>query len=274
MISLWFVLVLFCLGKSQMTSVNMDGGEMMLVPGGTFEMGNHFGEGVDDNFPVHTVKVDSFFMDKYEVTVGQFRQFIQETGYDWDRFWWKMSIFSPTDNHPIVYVDWHAATAYAKWAGKRLPTESEWEYAARGGLQGKRYPWGNNITKNDANFHKYWKDDDEYENNNRLTTDWKDKWKYSTAPVGSFEPNGYGLYDMAGNVAEWCHDWYQHDYYKVSPMDNPKGPETGNTKVSRGGHWYSWHKGLRVYNRGDNPPNVRWFQDVQGFRCVSDINNQ
>ena len=272
--SLWFVLVLFCLGKSQMTSVNMDGGEMMLVPGGTFEMGNHFGEGVDDNFPVHTVKVDSFFMDKYEVTVGQFRQFIQETGYDWDRFWWKMSIFSPTDNHPIVYVDWHAATAYAKWAGKRLPTESEWEYAARGGLKGKRYPWGNNITKNDANFHKYWKDDDEYENNNRLTTDWKDKWKYSTAPVGSFEPNGYGLYDMAGNVAEWCHDWYQHDYYKVSPMDNPKGPETGNTKVSRGGHWYSWHKGLRVYNRGDNPPDVRWFQDVQGFRCVSDINNQ
>ena len=272
--SLWFVLVFFCLGKSQMTSVNMDGGEMMLVPGGTFEMGNHFGEGVDDNFPVHTVKVDSFFMDKYEVTVGQFRQFIQETGYDWDRFWWKMSIFSPTDNHPIVYVDWHAATAYAKWAGKRLPTESEWEYAARGGLKGKRYPWGNNITKNDANFHKYWKDDDEYENNNRLTTDWKDKWKYSTAPVGSFEPNGYGLYDMAGNVAEWCHDWYQHDYYKVSPMDNPKGPEKGNTKVSRGGHWYSWHKGLRVYNRGDNPPDVRWFQDVQGFRCVSDINNQ
>ena len=272
--SLWFVLVLFCLGKSQMTSVNMDGGEMMLVPGGTFEMGNHFGEGVDDNFPVHTVKVDSFFMDKYEVTVGQFRQFIQETGYDWDRFWWKMSIFSPTDNHPIVYVDWHAAAAYAKWAGKRLPTESEWEYAARGGLKGKRYPWGNNITKNDANFHKYWKDDDEYENNNRLTTDWKDKWKYSTAPVGSFEPNGYGLYDMAGNVAEWCHDWYQHDYYKVSPIDNPKGPETGNTKVSRGGHWYSWHKGLRVYNRGDNPPDVRWFQDVQGFRCVSDINNQ
>ena len=92
--------------------------------------------------------------------------------------------------------------------------------------------------------------------------------------MGSFEPNGYGLYDMAGNVAEWCHDWYQHDYYKVSPMDNPKGPETGNTKVSRGAHWYSWHKGLRVFNRGDNPPDVRLFQDVQGFRCVSDINNQ
>lgn len=134
-----------------------------------------------------------------------------------------------------------------------------------------RYPWGNFITKNDANFHKYWKNDEEYTNFKKQKADWRDTWKYSTAPVGSFAPNGYGLYDMAGNVAEWCQDWYQRDYYKESPQDNPTGPESGITKVSRGGHWYSWHKGLRVYNRGANPPDVRWWQDVQGFRCVSDL---
>ncbi|MBC8346181.1 MAG: formylglycine-generating enzyme family protein [Candidatus Marinimicrobia bacterium] len=243
---------------------------MALISGGTFEMGRSDGNPEYDNTPVHTVKIDSFYMDKYEVTVGQFKQFINETGYDWDRSWWKVSIFSRTDNHPIIYVNWHAATAYAKWAGKRLPTEAEWEYAARGGLKGKRYPWGNNITKDDANFYKYWKHDDEYEKPYSLLSG-KDKWKYSMAPVGSFEPNGYGLYDMAGNAAEWCQDWYEENYYSISPMDNPKGPETGQTKVTRGGHYYSWHKGLRVYNRGSNPPHVKRWQDVQGFRCVKDL---
>ena len=242
--------------------------EMVLIPGGTFEMGRPDGKPGYDNFPVHLVKIDSFYMDKYEVTVGQFNQFLKETGYDYYRSLWQRFVVSPTNVHPIVNVDWYAASAFAKWAGKRLPNEAEWEYAARGGLQGARYPWGNIITKNFANFHKYWKGDKEY-NNSTMTG--KDTWKYSTAPVGSFEPNGYGLYDMAGNVAEWCQDWYQHDYYNVSPDENPKGPKRGERKVTRGGHWYSWHKGLRVYNRGDNPPDVRWWQDVQGFRCVSDL---
>jgi|TARA_B100000315_G_scaffold259506_1_gene315846 formylglycine-generating enzyme required for sulfatase activity len=244
--------------------------KMVMIPAGTFEMGSHFGEGVDDNLPVHSVKIDSFYMDTYEVTVGQYKRFIDETGYDFNRSLWQRFIVSPTDDHPIVNVDWYAASAYAKWAGKRLPTEAEWEYAARGGLKVTRYPWGNTITKNDANFHKYWKDDEEYKNTEKKKSAWKDKWKY-TAPVGSFEPNGYGLYDMAGNVAEWCQDWYQWDYYQCSPLDNPTGPNTGTTKVTRGGHWYSWHKGLRVYNRGDNPPDVKWWQDVQGFRCVKDL---
>ena len=245
---------------------------MVLIPGGTFEMGSHFGESLNekypDNLPVHTVKIDSFYIDKYEVTVGQFKQFLNETGYDFHWRLWEKYFVSPTDDHPMVNVDWYEAIAFAKWAGKRLPTEAEWEYAARGRSDGMRYPWGNNITKNDANFHKYWKDDDEYENSSMTG---KDKWKYSTAPVGSFEPNGYGLYDMVGNVSEWCQDWYLWDYYKLSPKNNPTGPDSGKTKVIRGGHWYSWHKGLRVYNRGDNPPDVKRWQDVQGFRCVTDI---
>lgn len=241
---------------------------MVLIPAGTFEMGNPASPEGDDNLPVHTVTIDRFYMDKFEVTVGQFKQFLKETNNDfhwrlWEKYW-----VSPTDNHPMVNVDWHEASAYAKWAGKRLPTEAEWEYAARGGLKGKRYPWGNLISRDDANFYKYWKDDEEFENSNKVGID---TWKYSTAPVGSFQPNDFGLYDMAGNVAEWCSDWYQWDYYKTSPKHNPQGPETGNTKVTRGGHWYSWHNGLRVYNRGDSPPDVKYWQDVQGFRCAKDV---
>lgn len=259
------------------TTANLDRSEMALIPGGTFEMGNQFAgtsgasESVDDNVPVHTVKIYSFYMDKYEVTVGQFKRFLQETGYEFNRSLWQRLWVSPTDDHPIVNVDWYAATAYADWAGKRLPTEAEWEYAARGALVGMRFPWGNEITHDDANFHRTWGKGITHDYPNFINTGGKDRWRYSTAPVGSFEPNGYGLYDMAGNVAEWCQDWYSSDYYLVSPADNSKGPETGETKVTRGGHWYSWDKGLRVYNRGDNPPDVEWFQDVQEFRLVSDL---
>ncbi|MBC8255857.1 MAG: formylglycine-generating enzyme family protein [Candidatus Marinimicrobia bacterium] len=242
--------------------------DMILIPSGTFEMGNPASHIDDDNVPVHSVTIDSFYMDQYEVTVGEFNNFLEATGYNYSMSLWEKYFVSPTDNHPIVGVDWNAASAYADWSGKRLPTEAEWEYAARGGLDNKRYPWGNTISKDDANFHKYWKDDVEYENRSKHG---KDEWKYSTAPVGSFQPNGYGLYDMAANVAEWCSDWYQWDYYKISPKHNPQGPNSGTTKVTRGGHWYSWHKGLRVYNRGDNPRDVKYWQDVQGFRCVKEL---
>ena len=250
---------------------NIKTGEMVLIPSGSFEMGNAYGKQDHDNTPVHIVKIDSFYMDKYEVTVGEFRQFLEDTNYDFSWSFWEKYFVSPSDNHPMVDVNWYDASAFAKWAGKRLPTEAEWEYAARGGLTDNRYPWGNQITKDDANFHRYWKEDDEY-GNPYSKKNGKDIWRYSTAPVGSFAPNGYGLYDMVGNVAEWCQDWYHEDYYKISPTENPSGPETGKTKVTRGGHWFSWHKGLRVYNRGDNPPDVELWQNVQGFRCVKDFN--
>lgn len=251
-------------------SAQVDGDEMVLIPGGTFEMGRPDGKPGYDNVPVHSVRIDSFYMDKYEVTVGQFKQFLKETGYDFSLSMWEKYFVSPADDHPIVSVDWNDAAAYAKWAGKRLPTEAEWEFAALGGQHGKRYPWGDIITKNDANFHRYWKHDDEY-GKPYSRKKGKDRWRYSSAPVGSFAPNGYGLYDMAGNVAEWCSDWYDPEYYQHSPESNPQGPDTGTEKVTRGGHWYSWHKGLRVYNRGSNQPDVKRWQDVQGLRCVSDL---
>ena len=143
--------------------------------------------------PVHTVELDAFYMDVHEVTVGQFKQFVQESGYGYNR-WNDVANDSPGDDYPMVYVNWHDATAYAEWAGKRLPTEAEWEYAARGGLEGKRYPWGddeNNVARDHANY---------------SGTGGTDTWTYN-APVGSFEANGYGLYDVAGNVYEWCQDW-------------------------------------------------------------------
>ena len=243
---------------------------MVLIPAGIFEMGNPDGQSDYDNVPLHRVTIDSFYLDKYEVTVGQFRQFVNETDYHWNR-WLLNAIYSPSDDHPVVYVDWNAASAYAKWMGKRLPTEAEWEYAARGGLKGRLYPWGSELSHDDANYHRTWGQDITHDYPNYMSTGRKDKWRYSSAPVGSFNPNGFGLYDMAGNVAEWCSDWYQSDYYAESPGINPQGPETGLEKVSRGGHWFSWDKGLRVYNRGSNPVDVFWWQEVQGFRLAADL---
>jgi len=236
-----------------------DGSEMMLIPSGSFEMGDSKNEPDDwmrRSRPVHRVELDAFYMDVHEVTVGQFEQFVNQSGYQWGNeqtTWDNVANYSPGDEYPMVYVSWNDATAYAKWAGKRLPTEAEWEYAARGGLAGKRYPWGDDgsLARDYANYE--W-------------TGGKDKWDESTARGGSFKPNGYGLYDMAGNIREWCQDWYGSDYYSNSPTKNPPGRGTGSNRVLRGGSWYDNTGNLRVAYRFNRPPFFR--SNFYGFRCV------
>ena len=233
-----------------------DGKEMVLIPRGSFEMGDSQNEPEDwfeRSRPVHTVQLDAFYMDVHEVTVGQFREFVDQSGYDYD-LWNEVAKYSPGDDYPMVHPTWNDAVAYAEWAGKRLPTEAEWEYAARGGLIGKRYPWGNDVgeAREYANY---------------LGTGGKDQWDRSTAPVGSFVANGYGLYDMAGNVSEWCADWYDSDYYSKSPLRNPQGPSSGSFRVLRGGSWYFNPINLRAaYRNGGTPTDA---YRIIGFRCVS-----
>jgi len=243
--------------KAKKITWKKDGKEMVLIPAGSFEMGDHFNE-LDDYMkpsrPVHRVELDAFYMDVREVTVGQFREFVNQSGYKYGGNWDSVAKYSPGDEYPMIYVNWNDAVAYAKWAGKRLPTEAEWEYAARGGLAGKRYPWGDEITHDDANYDG---------------TGGKDKWEYCS-PVGSFAANGYGLYDMAGNVWEWCQDWYDGDYYSSSPATNPLGPDTGTLRVLRGGSWYSSTFTLRVAYRDCYGPLNR--SNYLGFRCVSGLN--
>ncbi|MDP6598855.1 MAG: formylglycine-generating enzyme family protein, partial [Candidatus Poribacteria bacterium] len=242
-----------------------DGSKMVLIPGGSFQMGDHLDK-MKAALPVHKVKLDGFYMDSHEITVGQFKRFLKQSGYKpeavkagWDinKLWNEVKKWSPTDEHPVVYVSWNDATAYAKWAGKRLPTEAEWEYAARGGRVGKRYPWGDD--------HKVARDYANYQG-----TGGKDKWGRTTAPVGSFKPNDYGLFDMSGNVWEWCQDWYGSDYYSKSPAKNPPGPGTGRSRVLRGGSWLNRSTSyLRVAYRLSNLPTGR--NNDCGFRCVSGL---
>jgi len=264
-----------------------DGAEMVLIPAGEFQMGSS--NGLPDEKPVHTVLLDAFYMDKYEVTNAQYRQFVKETGHKEPEGWYLINSpihkgyvcgelhrgFKPWsdknfngDNQPVICVDWEDAKAYAEWAGKRLPTAAEWEKAARGGMVGKDYVWGDdrNPSKGAGNL-----------------ADLSAKTVYTcldffpgyddgyiyTAPVGKFDPNGYGLYDMAGNVNEWCSDWYNSDYYSKIIDKNPKGPESGENRVVRGGAWCSFPSYARVGFRWDLPPNDTY--DSQGFRCVSDV---
>ena len=203
------------------TIVGDDGAVMVLIPAGDFQMGSSRNSA---SRPVHTVYIDAFYIDKHEVTIGQYNRFVRATRYkslsngDYQ--------YSPTDRHPVIGVSWHDAMAYAKWVGKRLPTEAEWEKAARGGLVGKRYSWGDAPVDEtlcnfaDLSLSRAWQD--------RWGDDWADKniddgYAYP-APVGSYSENGYGLYDMAGNVWEWCFDAYDENFYTNSPHRNPIAP--------------------------------------------------
>ena len=243
------------------TKLGGDAAEMALIPAGKFQMGSEVGE--NNETPVHTVYVDAFYIDKYEVTNAQYRLFVQTQGYREPRGVayvdgipqgyfrpWSDNNFNG-DNLPAVCVSWPDAQAYCEWAGKRLPTEAEWEKAACGGLMGKRYPWGDELTHDKANY---------------PGIEGLDQWE-GPAPVDSFEPNGYGLYNMAGNVWEWCSDWYDDDYYSISPGKNPSGPETGAYRVLRGGSWSSpFNFLLRVSLRNHTNPPIASYN--VGFRCA------
>jgi formylglycine-generating enzyme required for sulfatase activity len=230
---------------------------MAEIPAGCFDMGDHFGEGYVDELPVHNVCISAFEMDVHEVTNAEYAACVAGGGCTAPYL--TSSYSRPTyygdpayDNFPVIWVDWYQARDYCTWAGKRLPTEAEWEYAARGGLAGKRYPWGDTISGTDANYYGS-----------------GDPWDNDTSEVEYYAANGYGLYDMAGNVSEWVNDWYQLDYYTVSPPNDPPGPVSGVYRVLRGGSWsfyYDLSYDLRVANRFGDFPVVEYFSI--GFRCV------
>ncbi len=307
---------------------------MVLIPGGTLNMGGDNAQADANEYPKHQVMVDDFWMDQTEVTNRQFKTFVEETNYVtvaerpilWEEIkkdlppgtprppdsllqpgalvfvptsqpvslnnpalWWHWTIganwrhpeglssgIESKMEHPVVQVAWEDAMAYAKWAGKRLPTEVEWEWASRGGLRDEIYPWGNedvNTGKPKANF---WQGMFPYENK-------LNDGHFSTSPVKSYSPNGYGLYDMAGNVWEWCYDWFDYNYYKdkTARKSNTQGPEKGynphmpyqQEKIIRGGSFLcndDYCSGYRNSRRMGSSMDTGL--NHTGFRCVLKIN--
>ena len=232
------------LSRETVPSQSEEETDMVYIPAGAFTMG---AEGrFDDEKPVHKVYLDAYYMDRYEVTNAQYGAFMKATGRAAPEFW-NDSRFNHPDR-PVVGVTWYDGEAYCKWVGKRLPTEAEWEKAARG-TDARIYPWGNSFGSGRANL-----------------SDRGDRYEY-TAPVGSF-PSGaspYGVHDMAGNVWEWVNDWHDKGYYSRSPGRNPTGPDAGKYKVLRGGSWYDDPRFLRTAYRRGNYPGHQY--DLDGFRC-------
>ena len=230
---------------------------MVRIPASSFMMGSDDGE--SDEKPVHEVYVDAFYMDKNEVTVAQYQRFLNAVNRQQPEQWNEQLQYP---NRPVVYVSWEDANVYAKWAGKRLPTEAEWEYAARGGYTGMggkpryKFPWGDDASASKANFDSDGK---------RGYNSWEDARRY-LKDIGSYAANGLGLNDMAGNVWEWCADWYASDYYQNSSRQNPKGPSTGSYRVLRGGSWDGDAQGCRSAFRYFAYPAYR--HASVGFRLV------
>ena len=262
---------------------------MVLIPAGEFLMGSREGEGAYDEHPQHRVYLDAYYIDKYEVTNVQFKEFVEATGYVTDaerkgrsEVWnpkegyfslynfkgvnwrspnaWTLNgrILQYPDkwnyylmNHPVVQVSWNDARVYCQWVGKRLPTEAEWEKAARG-IDGRLWPWGNVFNK----------DFEGVATHTNIASDY-------LLPVGSF-PTGispYNVYNMAGNVQEWTNDWYASDYYAFSPQSNPKGAESGTCRVLRGGSWrHQKSNHVLVTNREYQMPD--YSSNFVGFRCA------
>ncbi len=235
--------------------------EMIVIPGGIYIRGSN--EGARDEMPRHEIKLPSFALDVHPVTNEQFVRFLQSMGGEKDhnnndiirlrdsrikRSAGKVIIESGYAKHPVTGVTWYGAVAYAKWIGKRLPSEAEWEVSASGGHSDWLFPTGLNIERQQANF-----------------------FSSDTTPVMSYPPNAFGLYDMAGNVYQWCQDWYAYNYYDTSLLEpeRPIGPSQGVYRVLRGGCWKSLKEDMRCSHRHRNNPGA--VNGTYGFRCAADV---
>ena len=244
-------------------STSKDGAPMVVVPAGSFPMGVPDGDrdGGRDEYPRHEVFVDTFAIDKFEVTNGLYLGFVKSTGHRVPQnpktptrnLWQGDGITESLTDRPVINVDWFDADAYCKWVGKRLPTEAEWEKAAKG-TSDRRFPWGNvEPTAKHLNYNQRW------------------IGEKTLMPVGSYEAgkSPFGVYDMAGNVWEWVNDWYDAQYYEKSPQKNPKGPDACVKKVIRGAGWQNETPTVRIFTRVESDPAMR--NESTGFRCAADV---
>lgn len=259
----------------------------------------------DGETPVHVVELDAFEIDATTVTNAQFARFVEDTGYHTEAEvfgfsavfhlalekkqpdivgvpdatpWWAGvsgaywaapggpgSTVEGREDHPVVHISWNDAVAYCDWVGRQLPTEAEWERASRGGLEGKCYPWGDELMHPEAGGWRC----NIWQGLFPRTNTAEDGW-VTTAPVDAFEPNGFGLWQSVGNVWEWCADWYSPDYYAVSPARDPRGPEYGAVRVLRGGSYLchdSYCYRYRNSARSSNTPDSS--MGNAGFRTVA-----
>ena len=218
------------------------------IAAGWFSMGSDAGQSVEA--PVHRVWVDSFAMAPTQVTVEEYARFLDATGRMQPPYWDDPNFSRP--EQPVVAVSWFDTIAYCDWLSAmtgshyRLPTEAEWERAARGSVEGMLFPWGNDPPESRPAY--------------------QNRWKTGPEPVGQSQPNAYGLFEMCENVHEWCSDWFAADYYRISPERNPPGPEEGTRKASRGGSWRHQIKISRCSTRSSIPPEFKYAD--YGFRIV------
>ena len=221
---------------------------LVRIPQGWFLMGCASGQ--DNEKPVHRIWVDEFLLGACQVTIGDYARFLRDTASAAPPFWVDPCFYHP--ELPVVAVSWHEAVRYGEWLSARtgqrfrLPTEAEWERAARGGREGALYPWGDTPPQSLPHY--------------------AGRWLNGPEPVGRAEANGYGLYDMCDNVHEWCSDWYGSGYYTVSPERNPRGPDRGERRASRGGSWRHHIKMSRCAARSSIPPEFQYAD--YGFRVA------
>ncbi len=224
---------------------------MRRIPEGYFQMGCDGGR--DDEKPAHRVWVDAFDLAAYQTTNAEYARFLQDTRHPLPALWNDPEFANP--EQPVVAVSWFEAVAYCDWLSRasgrqyRLSTEAEWERAARGGVEGENFPWGNRAPEE--------------------IPDYASRWKSGPEPVGLYAPNAYGLFNLGDNVHEWCADWYDAAYYAISPERNPQGPPRSARRASRGGSWRHQIKVTRTSARSSIPPELKYAD--YGFRVAANL---